>query len=377
VLAAAAAALAWRTVGGEAPRPLPRVVALPAAAFLGFACVSLLWADDLEAGANLLAFFTLPFALLLALLARAAYPSWVPRALALTGIALAVAFALVGLFQAATQRVFFFNPKLEVSNANADFFRVTSLFGDPSLYARHLVLGMAVVLALLAVRRLDARRGVVLLAVLWAGLFFSYSQSSMTALLVVLLAIAWATGDARVRRIVLATAAIALIAASTYVGVRVGSGADLNRITSDRTDRIEETLRVVERHPLVGVGIGGQPRATRRLSRRNRPSGGFVSHTTPLTVTAELGLVGLALYAWLLVGGARLIAAVHRREPGLGLALGAAFLALFVHALSYSGFLEDPITWVVLGVAAGWLSWPRPESPAGAEASRRAATVAA
>ena len=39
----------------------------------------------------------------------------------------------------------------------------------------------------------------------------------------------------------------------------------------------------------------------------------------------------------------------HPPRPPLGLALGAAFLALFVHALSYSGFLEDPITWVVLG----------------------------
>ena len=28
-----------------------------------------------------------------------------------------------------------------------------------------------------------------------------------------------------------------------------------------------------------------------------------------------------------------------------------------MHALFYSGFLEDPITWVVLGVGAGWLAW--------------------
>ena len=74
-----------------------------------------------------------------------------------------------------------------------------------------------------------------------------------------------------------------------------------------------------------------------------------MSHTTPLTVAAELGLIGLALYAWLLVGGARIIEAVRRLEPALGLALGASLLALFVHALSYSGFLEDPLTWLVLG----------------------------
>ena len=76
-------------------------------------------------------------------------------------------------------------------------------------------------------------------------------------------------------------------------------------------------------------------------------------------MAAELGVVGLALYAWLLVGGARAIMAVRRLEPGLGLALGACLLALFVHACFYSGFLEDPLTWVVLAVAAGQLTWSR------------------
>ena len=44
-------------------------------------------------------------------------------------------------------------PNLAVSNANTDYFRVTSLFGDPSLYGRHVVLGIGVALALLAARR--------------------------------------------------------------------------------------------------------------------------------------------------------------------------------------------------------------------------------
>jgi hypothetical protein len=92
-----------------------------------------------------------------------------------------------------------------------------------------------------------------------------------------------------------------------------------------------------------------------------------VSHTTPLTVFAELGIIGLALYVWLLVGGALLIATVLRRDRALGLALTASFLALFVHALFYSGFLEDPITWFVLAVGAGYLAWhglhdPRPSA---------------
>ena len=73
------------------------------------------------------------------------------------------------------------------------------------------------------------------------------------------------------------------------------------------------------------------------------------------------------------MGGARTIAAVGRLEPALGLALAASLLALFVHALFYSGFLEDPLTWVVLAVAAGYLTWTRRDDGVHREAATAAA----
>jgi hypothetical protein len=89
-------------------------------------------------------------------------------------------------------------------------------------------------------------------------------------------------------------------------------------------------------------------------------------------VAAELGVIGLALYVWLLAGGVRLIGRVRRLDDALGLALGASFLALFVHALFYSGFLEDPVTWLVLAVAAGWLTWRQGQMTAAERARARA-----
>ena len=53
---------------GRIPAPrraLPRVIAYPAAAFIAFACLSLTWADRLAPAAELLTYFTMPFALLL------------------------------------------------------------------------------------------------------------------------------------------------------------------------------------------------------------------------------------------------------------------------------------------------------------------------
>jgi hypothetical protein len=64
---------------------------------------------------------------------------------------------------------------------------------------------------------------------------------------------------------------------------------------------------------------------------------------------------------------------VWRRQRALGLSLAAVFLALFVHSLAYSGFFEDPITWLVLAVASAYLSGsdtvaPEPEvRPAAAQ----------
>ncbi|MEA2331786.1 MAG: hypothetical protein QOH58_1924 [Thermoleophilaceae bacterium] len=374
VLAAAAGALAWRTARGRPVRALPATIALPAAAFFAFAFLSLLWAEDPEAGTNLLAFFTLPFVALLATVARADFPEFVPRALAAAGLTLAALFAVVGLWQVATHELFFYAPNLAVSNANTDYFRVTSLFGDPSLYGRHLVLGIGVALALLATRRWRTWPLVALTGLMWAGLLFSYSQSSMAALLLVTLALAFATGDRSVRRAVGVLALGAALVAGAYVAVQVIDGESLNQITSDRTKRVEDTARVIEEDPLTGVGIGGQPRASRELAGSDRPTPNFVSHTTPLTVAAELGIVGVALYVWLLVGGVRVIEQVRRREQALGLALAASFLALFVHALFYSGFLEDPITWLVLAVGAGWLSWQQAGRTAADRAQERAAT---
>ena len=97
-------------------------MALPAAAFFAFAFASLLWADDIEAGANLLLFFTLPFAVLLTTVARSPLPAWAPRALAATAILLASLFAVVGLWQIVTHELFFYAPNLAFSNANKDYF---------------------------------------------------------------------------------------------------------------------------------------------------------------------------------------------------------------------------------------------------------------
>jgi hypothetical protein len=80
---------------------------------------------------------------------------------------------------------------------------------------------------------------------------------------------------------------------------------------------------------------------------------------------AELGVIGFALYVWLLVATAWAISLIARLDRALGVALGASLLALVVHSFLYAGFFEDPLTWGVIGLAAAALA--RAPAPSTAE----------
>lgn len=358
VLIAAAAAFLYRSLGRHEITAPPRVIALPAGAFLALASLSLLWSEDLDRGANLLAFFLLPFAAMVAVVARAELAPWLPKALAAIALGLATVFALIGLLQQATKELLFYEPELAVANAYSPFFRVTSLFTDPSLYGRHLVLGFAVLLVLLWAGRIHLAAAAAVGAVMFAGLYFSYSQSSMAALFVVAAAVTLVAGDPVARRTVAIATAIAVLIAAGFVAVQARDQS-IRELTSGRWQRADLTIDVVRDQPLLGVGLGAQPKVSRELGAGNDArEARFVSHTTPLTVAAELGLVGFAVYALLLAGTVRMLVALRRTWPALALALGAVLLALFTHALAYSGFFEDPITWLALGVGAAYLAVP-------------------
>ena len=213
---------------------------------------------------------------------------------------------------------------------------------------------MAIVLTAMWYRKIGMLLAALVTAFLFAGLVFSYSQSSLIALFVVAVFISVVAGDSVVRLVAAVTAVVVLAGGGAFVADKV-AGASTQRVTSDRSRRIELTVKVIRKHPLVGVGLGSQPKASQAVSKNGGPPSLFVSHTTPLTVCAELGIVGLALYAALLLGAAKALLRAFRLEPAFGLALASVFVALFVHSLFYSGFFEDPVTWLVLGVASSFL----------------------
>jgi hypothetical protein len=363
LIAAAALALAYRILRGERPAPPPLLLAVPIAALVTFSATSFLWTWDERAGGIELAFFVFPFVAGLVVVARSPIASWLPRALLMTLVALGTLFAAIGIWQAHT-RTLFFGRDVAVANAYTSFFRVTSLFKDPSLYGRYLVVPIAVLLVAILVRRgrtLDWVVATGVVAFLFLGLYFSYSQSSFVALFVVTFAVAVVGADRRTRVVLLACALVASVVAAGAAGASIG-GRSAKDVTSGRSRLVRVTLDAVEERPIVGVGVGGQPRASSELAGKGSPSRN-ASHTTPLTVLAELGAVGSAIYVWLGVASVWALVLVKRRDRLFGVGLAATLLVLFVHSLLYAGFFEDPLTWGVIGLAAAVLAAaPVPET---------------
>ena len=68
-----------------------------------------------------------------------------------------------------------------------------------------------------------------------------------------------------------------------------------------------------------------------------------------MTVAAEQGIVGLALYLALLASAFVVLFRGAGRSPPR-IAIAACFAALVLHTWTYADFLEDPSTWLLLGI---------------------------
>ncbi len=183
VVGAAALALAWELPGEDDRRRELGPLAWPLGLWVAWTGISFAWTRDVREGAIELVFFVLPFGLLAVSLARLRWrPVNVVRLYALLALE-GLLFAAIGLYQWATRDVFW-NPKVIVPNAYLNFYRVNSVFYDPSIYGRFLAVAiLAGVAAILwGSSRRTAAAVVAVIAVTWLGLYYSYSQSSFTAL---------------------------------------------------------------------------------------------------------------------------------------------------------------------------------------------------
>ena len=100
----------------------------------------------------------------------------------------------------------------------------------------------------------------------------------------------------------LAAAGLFVLAFQSTLKIHLGSNSGLNkcherpRPTSSRAE-----LELFANRPLLGYGSGSFGRAYRQERKGNQQEAVSASHTLPVTVAAEQGIVGLAVYVWVLV----------------------------------------------------------------------------
>ncbi|MBN8866086.1 MAG: O-antigen ligase family protein [Solirubrobacterales bacterium] len=330
--------------------------------------IGLFYSDDRSTGLQNLCFFLVPFAVVFSLLTEVEWTKRRLRILLAVIVGLALVCALVGFVEFAN-RDLLWNQVVIRSNDFHVYFRVNSLFWDPNVYGRYLALAITVVAAALLWARpgKDAITLALTSAVLWLALMTTYSQSSFIALIAglgVLIALRWSLKWTVVG---VGGLVVGVILFGTFAGglVKLDLGA-INKQTSGRANLVEGGFDLFEARPIQGYGPGSFSVAFKReVAGPNAPV--TESHTEPITVAAEQGLVGLAVYVALIVAMfAALMAGMRRVMPGLGAparsydpdrgppaaraAMLAAFVAVLVHTLTYAGFLDDPITWVLIAI---------------------------
>jgi len=272
------------------------------------------------------------------------------------------------------RRELLWNPKVIAANQFESYFRVNSVFWDPNVYGRFLALVMIAMAAfMLWSRRPAVALGAgVVLAVLWGGLVLTFSQSSFAALLAGLTVLAALRWDVR-RTVAAAAIALALggviaVAFQDTLKIDLGTSSGLNKVSSGRADLIGGGVELFANRPVQGYGAGAFGHAYRIERKGNQQQAVSASHTMPVTVAAEQGILGLAAYVAVLVAALIVLfgdgAFARRASPatdgagsaeGLRIAraaLAAMFVTLVVHTMAYAAFLEDPFTWVILAAGA-------------------------
>ena len=329
-------------------RPAGWIERLLAAAVVLYA-IQAIYSSDFEKALQQMVFFYVPFALMFTLLTQLEWDRELVLRCLRVVVVLAVIFVCIGFVEYATKHLLL-NPKLDALNQNHTYFSINSVFFDPDIFGRFLALVMIMLAALLLHSR-DERTQIgsaVVLAILWGGLVLTLSRSSLVALLVglgVLFALRFRVWP------VVAAAAVVVVAGAIAIAVSpntFGLNQGLNGASAGRANLVTGGLSMFGDRPLQGYGSGSFVTEYRR-KHPHSSSTLSASHTIPITVAAEQGLIGLVVYLPLVIVSVLTLLRGAREDP-VRAAIAAAWLALVFHTMLYADFLEDPVSWALLAI---------------------------
>ena len=198
VIGGAVTAYAWRAWRGDAAQPrAPRLLDVLLAPFFTLYALQASYSTDTAVALQNMAFFYAPFALLYGMAAnQSGTRSSFARSSPLVGGGTRT--GRIGFVEFARGE-YLLRPGGIKPNDFDPYFRVQSLFFDPNIFGRFVALVMLTVASLMIYTQRTSRvfASAAVLAVLWAGLVLTLSQSSFAALLAGLIALAAMRWNAR------------------------------------------------------------------------------------------------------------------------------------------------------------------------------------
>jgi putative inorganic carbon (hco3(-)) transporter len=261
----------------------------------------------------------------------------------------------VALYESFTLKFFWYQHL-----AQGQIARVNATFVDPNIFARYLVLSIVANLVLQFLSK-DTKHKVIYylcLMTLIAGLAVTLSRSGMLTLVISVVVLVLMVPKKEIVFPVglLSVAGIGLAALRPTILERLltfkkGFGA----LDSQRQYLWQASWLMIKSHPLLGVGLGGFQRTflTYYSNLKTVPEGATLSHTTLLTIAAELGSMGLLALGLIGVCLLRVILQI-RKSTTEAYIMGAGYfvwiLAIFTSSQSEGRFFEDPLVWISMAM---------------------------
>lgn len=334
-------------------------------AFLGWASVTLIWAQAMSPGITAISRYGLNILVL-----PIAYTAVRTR----RDLVVVLGALALGAFVAAAFSI------LQPPNPELIEGRATGTIGDPNEFAAALLLGLTLGVGFMLSRgRAPALRlgGMLVIPICAVGIFMSLSRGGLIALVAVLLASTVLAG--RWRPIMMVLAVIVAVSGVVYF-TEIASLPARERVTtsdggSGRSDLWTIGLRMVQADPIGGVGVGNFPVASPRytlqpgLIERSElifAEAPKITHNTYLQILAEMGTVGLLLFLGIVIACAHCVLRAariwsNRGEIGMEALARSTLLALLglLVADFFISQMYSKLLWVMLALGPAMLAVAR------------------
>jgi O-antigen ligase len=256
--------------------------------------------------------------------------------------------------------------------------RAQAGFTQPNVLAFFLVMAIPAAVALTAGRSLAGRVFYLVLAggAVW-GLMLTLSRTGLVGTAAALLVLVLWPGFRRVAVVALAALlvfsmfnldSITESRQASVVGERLatlGRSQDVQR--DPRWLIYERTPAMIADHPLFGIGAANYSLVAERYGIRDQGDPFDHAHNVPLTIAAELGLVGLAALVWVVIALGRDVWTLVRQRGDprfgvIGLGVAASLIAMLGPSLGDYPPRTNAIAatfFVLVGLAAALARAPK------------------